>query len=200
MILSAWSQTLAAKPLYKAAFSYFCLICGAYIVLLWLPTLLREAGAAGLMSIGVLSTIPPLAAFMMKMTLGVCSDRMGERRWHSACATFIGAASLYLSVWTTDDLMLTLFSMTCVLAFTSAASNVLMASCLDYLHEHMAAGGMAFVGSVGMLGSFIGPTIIGWSKTATGNFQTGLFVMASVLLLGGVLIVSNRWPSTQNNP
>ncbi len=178
---ASFFQALKNPHLYGLALSYFCLMCGAYSVMLWLPTLLKEAGASGLMSIGTLSIIPPLASFMMKITVGACSDRMGERRWHSACATFAGAAAMYAAVWTTDHLALTLLSMTCVLAFTSAASNLLMASCSDDLQGYVAAGGMA------LIGSFAGPVVIGWSKTATGGFQAGLFIMASVLLLGGVL-------------
>ncbi|CCD29517.1 Transporter, major facilitator family [Candidatus Glomeribacter gigasporarum BEG34] len=188
-------QVLKNLPvsLYKTGFSYFCLMCAAYTVMLWLPTLLREAGTTGLMSIGALSVFPPLLSFTMKIALGACSDRMGERRWHSACSTLIGAAAMYLAAWTTDHLIVLLFSMTCTLAFTSAASNVLTALCSDDLKGHATAGGIAFLGSAGMLGSFAGPTVMGWSKAATGSFQAGLFAIASITLLGAALIVSNRW-------
>src|SRR5260364_247167 len=65
--------------------------------------------------------------------------------------------------------------------------------CSDDLKGHATAGGIAFLGSAGMLGSFAGPTVMGWSKAATGSFQAGLFAIASITLLGAALIVSNRW-------
>ena len=42
---------------------------------------------------------------------------------------------------------------------------------------------MAFVNSVGNLGGFFGPYMIGWLKDTTGSFTAGLYGLAGMLTL-----------------
>jgi nitrate/nitrite transporter NarK len=50
-----------------------------------------------------------------------------------------------------------------------------------------AAGGLAFINSIGTIGGFVGPTVVGWLKNATGSFSAGLIGMGAFLLLSAVL-------------
>jgi ACS family tartrate transporter-like MFS transporter len=50
-----------------------------------------------------------------------------------------------------------------------------------------AAGGLAFIKSIGTLGGFVGPAVVGWLKDLTGSFSAGLIGMAGFLLLSAVL-------------
>jgi ACS family tartrate transporter-like MFS transporter len=54
-----------------------------------------------------------------------------------------------------------------------------------------AASGIAWINSVGNLGGFFGPTLVGWAKTYTGSFAAGLYVLAAFALLSAV--VSAVW-------
>jgi cyanate permease len=47
-----------------------------------------------------------------------------------------------------------------------------------FLTGSAAAGGIALINSVGNLGGFAGPYIMGWVKDATGSFKAGLYVLA----------------------
>jgi len=51
------------------------------------------------------------------------------------------------------------------------------------------------INTIGLLGGFLSPTIIGLAKTATGSLQAGLYVMVGLLALGAILLVANRLPS-----
>lgn len=53
-----------------------------------------------------------------------------------------------------------------------------------------AAGGIAFINSVGNLGGFIGPSAMGYLKDLTGSFGGGLLLDSVALLLGAVLVVA----------
>jgi cyanate permease len=46
-----------------------------------------------------------------------------------------------------------------------------------------AAGGLAFINSVGTMGGFVGPYLMGWLTDRTGSFSAGLAAMAGFLLL-----------------
>jgi ACS family tartrate transporter-like MFS transporter len=54
-----------------------------------------------------------------------------------------------------------------------------------------AAAGIAWVNSIGNLGGFFGPSIVGWAKTLTGSFAGGLYALAFFALLSA--IVSLFW-------
>ncbi|MEH2102615.1 MAG: hypothetical protein V7K76_23265 [Nostoc sp.] len=47
------------------------------------------------------------------------------------------------------------------------------------------------INSVGNLGGFVAPYVIGLVKDATNSFSGGLQVMAAALLVGGILTLSS---------
>jgi nitrate/nitrite transporter NarK len=53
-----------------------------------------------------------------------------------------------------------------------------------YLGRNAAAAGIAVISSLGILGGFVSPTLIGWIKGATGSIQLGLFALTAVVLAG----------------
>jgi nitrate/nitrite transporter NarK len=50
-----------------------------------------------------------------------------------------------------------------------------------------AAGTIALINSLGNLGGFAGPFLIGWIKDATGSFTWGLLVAAGGVLMTGII-------------
>jgi ACS family tartrate transporter-like MFS transporter len=56
-----------------------------------------------------------------------------------------------------------------------------------YLTGAGAAAGIALINSVGNLGGFVGPYMLGWAKQATNSFSSGLYLLAIVAAAGAVL-------------
>jgi MFS transporter, ACS family, tartrate transporter len=56
-----------------------------------------------------------------------------------------------------------------------------------FLTGTAAAAGMAMINSVGNVGGFMGPFLVGWIKDATGNFENGLYALAGFMLLAAVV-------------
>jgi len=56
----------------------------------------------------------------------------------------------------------------------------------EFLEGRKAAAGIAAINSIGNLGGFTGPYLIGWAKTATGSFTLG-FMLAAIPLLAAVI-------------
>ena len=61
-----------------------------------------------------------------------------------------------------------------------------------FLSGTAAAGGIALINSVGNIGGFVGPTVVGFLKERTHRFESGLFVLAASLVVAGVLALSLR--------
>jgi len=53
-----------------------------------------------------------------------------------------------------------------------------------------AAGGLAFINSIGTMGGFVGPYMMGWLTDRTGSYTAGLAAMSGFLLLATGLSLS----------
>jgi sugar phosphate permease len=187
-------QALKDPRVYAMAFGYVCLICATNTVVYWLPTLLKSAGVTNLIHIGWLSTLPYLAAGAALIVCGYSADRYGERRWHTTLLAFATALALGGAALSTGHLIPALISLTLAKACAVAAYTVFWAMACDYLKSGAAAGSIAFINSIGQFGGFLAPALIGWLKAATGSLQSGLFVIAALVLAGSVAVGCTRFP------
>jgi MFS transporter, ACS family, tartrate transporter len=46
---------------------------------------------------------------------------------------------------------------------------------------------MALINSVGNVGGFLGPVVVGWIKECTGSFDNELYALAGFMLLAAVI-------------
>ncbi|OTP67675.1 MFS transporter [Caballeronia sordidicola] len=191
---SSFGAALKDGRVYLMAFSYFCLICGLYTISFWLPTLLRTAGVKDALLLGRYAALPYLVTVAAVPVFARRSDRLRERCLHSALPAIAGALSLIAAAYMTRSLIGSIISMTVATTCIYAAYVVFWAIPTAYLKGAAAAGGIALINSMGLLGGFISPVLIGWLKTLTGSLQIGLIVMATLLVVGAISILLNRLP------
>ena len=58
-----------------------------------------------------------------------------------------------------------------------------------FLSGTAAAAGLAFINSVGNIGGWFGPTIVGWAADMTGSFRGGLYALAGFVALAAIMTV-----------
>jgi len=171
------------------ALVYFGVNTVSYGVSMWLPNLIKSLGGMSNFTIGVLSAIPYVAAAITMVFVGLSSDRSGERRWHAAVPAFAGALAIGLAGGTTSlATAVALVSVAVVGVFSMMGPFWAMPTAL--LSATTAAAGIAFINSVGNLGGFFGPYIIGLVRTSTGQFRGGLLVVAGALAMSGALVLT----------
>ncbi|MCP1175685.1 MFS transporter [Ralstonia chuxiongensis] len=187
----SFTKALTDPRVYVLAAAYFCLICGLYAVSFWLPTILKSAGLTDLFKIGIYSAVPYLAAIVAMYTISRSSDRGGERRWHSAAPAVLGAGFLTVAAYSTS-FPAALASITLATAAVFASYTVFWTIPQEHFKGTAAAGGIAFINSIGLFGGFFSPTIIGWTKDVTGSMQAGLLAIAALLVIGAVLMAVRR--------
>ena len=68
-----------------------------------------------------------------------------------------------------------------------------------FLRGTAAAAGIAFINSVGNLGGFTGPYLMGWLQDASGDFRTGLRVLAVAAVISSVLVLTGRVKGAQGD-
>jgi ACS family tartrate transporter-like MFS transporter len=57
------------------------------------------------------------------------------------------------------------------------------------LRGRAAAGGIALINSVGNLGGFLGPSLMGFSKRVSGTHAAGLWMLGLLLVTSGLLVL-----------
>jgi MFS transporter, ACS family, tartrate transporter len=171
------------------ALVYFGLNTVSYGMSLWLPNLIKSVSGVSDFAIGMLSGLPYVAAAVTMVVVGVHSDRCGERRWHTAMPAFAGAIALvFVAQVTSVAPAIVLVSIAALGVFSMVGPFWAMPTTL--LSGTGAATGIAFINSVGNLGGFFGPYIIGLLRASTGYFKGGLLVLAGALAASGALVLT----------
>jgi MFS family permease len=156
---------------------------------MWVPTLVEKVGLKNLFAVGVVSAFPYFVAAICMWFVGVHADKTRERRWHFAIPAFIGALGLFVIPSTANNLPLAALAITfgAVGAVTSVAMFWSLPTAI--FGGASAAAGLALINSVGNLGGFAGPFVVGWLVDVTQKTNAGMYALASVLLAGGLLVI-----------
>jgi MFS transporter, ACS family, tartrate transporter len=154
---------------------------GAYGVGIWLPLILKEHQLTNL-QIGLLTVPPYLAAAIGMLLWARRTDRKSRQILDLTLACLLAAAGLVASVLV-SGLALRLVALTIALIGVSSARAVFWTIPPRFLAGTAAAGGLAFINSIGTLGGFFGPFTMGWLKDLTGSFNSGLLLMAVILIV-----------------
>lgn len=179
-------------PIFILTLVYFGLNTVSYGISLWLPNLIKSLSGMSNLKIGVLSAIPYVAAAAAMVIVGLHSDRTGERRWHTAAPALAGACALAMAAHSHSVSGMVAFISVAVLSvFSMMGPFWAMPTAL--MSGTAAAAGIAVINSVGNLGGFFGPYMIGVVRNSTGSFKGGLLVVASALALSGCLAVTLKF-------
>ena len=173
---------------------YFTFFATHRILLLWVPTLLRNSGLADLAQIGWRASAIFVAGALGMALIGWSSDRLNERRGHltdcgaAACAAL---CALPLAAHRPDATMLLLIVASAgifgfLALFWTAETAV--------LGVNARAGGIALVSSIGASGSIFSPAFIGWMQVLTGSLYQAIVALALMFLLcvGAIWLLAPR--------
>ena len=160
---------------------YFLLNVGGYGYEMWLPTIVKGFSGQSDAVVGLINAIPYFVAGVVMLLYGYHSDRKGERRGHVAFAAISAAVGFALAAAFKNP-FLAMTGLTIAFAGLKSTLGPFWALSTAFLSGTAAAGGIALINSVGNLGGFFGPYLVGIIKDATGSD------MAALLLLGGALL------------
>jgi ACS family tartrate transporter-like MFS transporter len=185
------SEALTSRRVWLLCLIYFLLNVGGYGYEMWMPSIIKGFSGMSYTIVGLINAIPYIAAAVAMLLVGQHSDRTGERRWHVAIAAITSAAGFAFSAYLQNP-YLAMLALT--VAFVGLKSTVgpFWALGTAYLSGTAAAGGIAFINSVGNLGGFVGPTLVGVIIDRTGNNVIALWILGGALLLMGMSVLMLR--------
>jgi MFS family permease len=183
------AQALKLSKVWLLTAIRFCGASSNVTIGFWVPSIIRGFGVKSNFAIGILSTVPYIAALVGMLLVGRHSDRTRERRYHSALPYLACALGL---------IGIGVFAGSPVLAFAClilAVQGPIISNGPFWqippmlLSGTAAAGCIALINSIGSLSGWVGPSVVGWLEDVTGKTTTGLYVVAGFEILATVLIL-----------
>jgi len=163
-------------------------LCGT-ILNYWTPTIIKQAGISNILHIGLLSALPYIVGAIGMLIIARSSDLMLERRWHFIASTTAGAAGAATLTLLTHNWPAAIVCLSLVSISYFAAAAIIWSIPPTYLSGDAAAGGIGVISSLGQVGAFFGPIMLGWVKSVTGSFAAGLLLVAFLVFAGGVVVL-----------
>ena len=189
---STFSDALQSPLIRHLAGLTFLAYVAQYTFVFWFPLLFKRMSGMTDLHVGFWGAIPFLCSFLFMQINGWHSDRMAERRWHSAVPLFVATAGFLL-------LTMRPHAISTLLLFFIMASTATVylptfwAIPSETVSPTMVATAIGLINSVGSIAGFAAPYAFGYLWTATGSLSSGLTLTALCSLGSGLFIL--RIPS-----
>jgi D-galactonate transporter len=184
------AAALASPLVWLLAAAYFFLIPVAlYAFSSWLPQIIQGLYQGGEFGVGLLSAIPYVAGAVAMVVVGRHSDRTRERRWHTAVAAGVSAVG-FAAAAAAHGIGPSLASLTLAMMGLASTFGPFWTLATGVVNGAGAAAGIAFINSVGNIGGFVGPSVVGYIKDRTQSFTLGLLFVATTVAIGAVLVLA----------
>ena len=186
--LTLW-QTLKHPRVWQLCLLYFSVVISFYGVAFWLPQIVKSFSGLSNSAVAMLSAVPYLSASICMVIVANHSDKMRERKWHVALPAFAGCLGLGLAVFFLENHypLAAFFSLCLAASGIWSTLGPFWSLPTAFLGGTAAAGGVALINSIGNVGGFVGPYIIGYIKQTTQSFTSGMLVLAGTQLIAGFL-------------
>lgn len=190
-------QTLGQPRVVLLIIAYFFMVTSVYGFTFWMPTIVKKLSGFSNLSVSLLSALPYCVGLGAILFAGWSSDRTQERRWHTAFPMIVAGVGLALAVVSQNVpvLMISMFSVAAAgmygyfPAFWSLPSG--------FLTGTVAAASIGLINSIGNLGGFAGPYIVGYLNRIAHSFSAGVIYLSLSAVVAAGLVLSVGSPGQQ---
>jgi len=158
-----------------------------YGINLWLPQIIQSMGFSN-RATGFVAALPYMASMAAMIIWARLSDIRDERIWHTALTMLLAAAALAIASLSANN-ALVLAALTLAMAGGLSGIGPFQSLLSSFSRGSGAASGLALVNSIGTLGGFFGPTIVGMLKARTGNYGAAMAALGIAQLLSALIVL-----------
>ena len=185
---ASWLDALADTRVLILAAIQFGFTLASYGIGIFLPLILKEYHLSN-WAIGWIAAIPYLFASAGMILWARYVDQKGRRVVNLAIACLLGGAGLLAPI-VSGSLAIGLMGFSAALVGVTAARAIFWSIPTRFLTGVAAAGGLAFINSIGTVGGFVGPFMMGWLKEFSGSYIVGLTAVAAIMIAAAVASMS----------
>ena len=184
------TRQILSRNMLLISFAYACLIATFSALTLWTPQIIRGMSSAAMpfWFIGVLVAIPPSCSILWMLYWTRRSDKRKERFWHCVAPMLVAAAG-WITAASVSFPPAQLFGLVLASAFSLSAWPVFYTTPSILLPREARAAGLAFLNTIGIIGSTVSPLIVGPLRDVTGGFTVPMLAIAGLLILGVILMM-----------
>jgi sugar phosphate permease len=187
------SGVFSSRNVWFFCLMYFGAAMGNYGLQFWLPQIIHDTLTHNSFHIGLYTMIPWGVTVITMIWVGHNSDKTGERAWHFALAAIAGGLGLALSTIPGLPGGLVLAVLTIAAAGVVTASSNFWAIPTMYLSGGAASAGIAMVNSLGNLGGYSAPKLIGFISDYSHSITPALLTMSGFCFVSaGVTLIFFR--------
>lgn len=175
--------------------AYFLLLCGAYPLTYWMPSVIKKAGhGLSSLQVGWLSAVPFLLA---AIAMYIAGRRVRDERSAKPVLIALGI-SVVAFVLTAAELAVPAIAFAGITVATMAAQTakpLFWAVPTSYLAGVGAASGIALINSLGNAAGFVSPYAFGWIQDASHGdtgLSMGVMIFANVAAFGVLAALAMR--------
>jgi MFS family permease len=169
---------------------YLLIVMGVYGINFWLPSIIQRTGVRSLLSIGWITALSYFVSAILAVLIARRAERRNEKRWHAAFAAALGGASLALSAVFSDSTLLTVAFVTLASTGGLVSMSLFWSFPGSILVGAGVAAGLAAINSIGNLGGFIGPYLLGGLTDWLGSATAGIAILGGFMVVAGGLIAA----------
>lgn len=186
----SFKGVLKIPQIWLAIAVYFLHQVSVYSVIFFLPGIIGTYGGLSSLQIGLLNSIPWIAAALGAAFLPKYATTPKTSRKIMFGGLLLMSAGLTLAAYTTPLIALIGFTLTASMFFVVQPVIFLFAS--SRLAGVGMAAGLALVNTFGITGGFFGPSLLGFVEQTTGSTKNGLIIVAALLTLAAFLSLKLR--------
>jgi ACS family tartrate transporter-like MFS transporter len=189
-------QALKHPQVLLLAAAYFFVVTASYGLEFFLPKILENWYELPLSKLTWFLLIPPIGGLVGQLLVGWSSDRTGERRLHGSIPIYAGAIALSCTLLIPTSLSFNVRLALAVFLFTLALMGLksympaFWALPSLILTDAAAAGSIGLINSIGNLGGFVGPSVLGWIKDQTDSFRPALLYLCFSMIVSATIILT----------
>jgi MFS transporter, ACS family, tartrate transporter len=182
--LTGWQTAMKPQVLALGAVS-FCNNCLQFGIGFFLPQIIKGFGLTNSQT-GWLLIVPPGMGAIAMLFWGRRSDRKMERRKHIIAALLVAACGTAIAALAPSPVIKVIgFTVSQMGMFASFPIFIGLPS--SFLQRGMSAAvAIALINTIGSLGAFSAPWMVGFIKDTTGDVQIALLILAGLAVVGAI--------------
>ncbi|RKT13872.1 sugar phosphate permease [Paraburkholderia sp. RAU2J] len=177
-------HALGDPQVWLAILVYFCHQLTIYTTIFFLPGVIGASGHFSPLMVGTLSATPWIAAAIGAAALPRFASTSARSRLLLVGGLIVMALGLLIAAHSRPAIGLLGMCLAAFMFFV--VQSIIFTFPSSRLSGAALAGGLALVNSCGLLGGFVGPTVMGLIEQSTGSATNGLIVLAVALIIAAV--------------
>jgi MFS transporter, ACS family, tartrate transporter len=173
--------------------AYFGIVTTSYGFSLWMPTVVKSLTGLSNVAVSLVATLPYVAGGVCTTLVGLSSDRTGERRFHTMVPMLMAALGMTIGVASRAP-ALGLVALALVGAGIYGFMPAFWPMPRWFLSGAAGAAAVGLINSVGCLGGFVGPFIVGKLKSGAAGYAPGLAALGVTATFAAVMVFLVRRP------